>query len=131
MFWTARHRRLGASLLAGLVLFAQVLTAAYACPRQATDGPASVQSTADCITHAPAAMDPDRPLLCRAHCDQGQQSPNAGVNLASAMVAMPVLLWVLPEFEARGGLEAPAYALANGPPRGAPPLYLSLRVLRN
>jgi len=131
VFWTARHRRLGASLLAGLVLFAQVLTAAYACPRQAVDGTAPVQLTTDCATHAPAAMDPDQPLLCKAHCDQGQQSPNAGVNLASAMAAMPVLLWILPEFAAPVGLEAPAYAPANGPPRGAPPLYLSLQVLRN
>lgn len=131
MIWTVRHRRVGAALLAGLVLFAQVLTAAYACPRQTGPEPILAQTIADCSGHAQTAMDPAQPLLCKAHCDQGQQSPNPGAALASAVAAMPVLLWSLPELVAPVGVPAPAFAPVNGPPRRALPLYLSLLVLRN
>ncbi len=79
-------------------------------------------------------MDPGQQQLCKAHCQAGQQSVNSQVG---ALDAPPALLLGM----ALVGLVAPAEpmlmrcgradARAAGLPRGAPPLYLSLLVLRN
>ncbi len=120
--------------MAALLLYAQLAVAAYACPGvQVPPAAAVAESMVNCDSHPHGAMDPDQPQLCQAHCDPGEQSPNsaAGGLLAAGAAALPVLLWVLPQADVPAGIEAPAYAPVNGPPRGAPPLYLSLLVLRN
>jgi len=121
--------------VAAVVLYAQLAAAAYSCPGLAvpTAADALAEAVPDCAAHPHGVMDPDQPQLCKAHCDPGEQSPNpsAGGSLVSGAVPMPVLLWVLPDPASAAGIAAPAYAPANGPPRGAPPLYLSLLVLRN
>ena len=94
---------------------------------------AVAEAMVDCDSHPPGQMDPDQPQLCKAHCDPGDQSPNSGAGglLTAGAAALPVLLWVLPPADGPAGLETPASVPAQGPPRGAPPLYLSLLVLRN
>jgi len=129
-----RHRQLFATFLMAVLLYAQLAAAAYSCPGLQVPPVAAVAETmTDCDSHPHGQMDPDQPQLCKAHCDPGEQSPNSGAGalLTAGAAALPVLLWVLPQADAPAGLEAPAYAPANGPPRGAPPLYLSLLVLRN
>lgn len=120
--------------MAAVLLFAQLAAAAYVCPGDRLPPPEAVaESIADCGSHAHDQMDPDQPQLCQAHCDPGKQSPNSGAGglLTAGAAALPVLLWVLPPADGPAGLEAPASAPAQGLPRGAPPLYLSLLVLRN
>jgi len=87
-----------------------------------------------CAGHAPGAMDPAQPLLCKAHCEAGQQSVNSGSGAAS--VPPPALvgaLWVrvLDVAEAEQLASAMPEAQSVGPPAGSPPIYLSLLVLRN
>ena len=72
-----------ARLLVGVLLFAQLAVAAYACTAAMPD-PAlagSVDSSA-MVGHGAAAppthIDPDQPALCLAHCRSGQQT--AGVE---------------------------------------------------
>jgi hypothetical protein len=126
-----RHRQLFATFVAALLLYAQLAVAAYACP--GVQVPPAAASMVDCDSHPHGGMDPDQPQLCQAHCDPGEQSPNSGAGglLTAGAAALPVLLWVLPQADVPAGIEASAYAPANGPPRGGPPLYLSLLVLRN
>lgn len=129
-------RRLLAAFAAAVLLYAQLAAAAYSCPGIAVPPAAAVaEAMVDCDSHPNGQMDPDQPQLCKAHCDPGEQSPNSGSGAGGLLTAgaapLPVLLWVLPQADPPAGIEAPAYAPANGPPRGAPPLYLSLLVLRN
>ena len=80
------------------------------------------------------AMDPDQPQLCKAHCEAGQQSVNSSVAAASVPPqALIGALWVRVLDVAAIELIAAAMPEAQpvGPPAGAPPLYLSLLVLRN
>lgn len=130
-----RHRQIFAAFAAALLLYAQLAVAAYACPGVELPAAAAAlaESMVDCDSHPPGQMDPDQPQLCKAHCDPGEQSPNSGAGglLTAGGAALPVLLWVLPPVDGPAGLEAPASAPALGQPRGAPPLYLSLLVLRN
>jgi hypothetical protein len=129
-----RHRQIFATFLAAVLLYAQLAAAAYACPgAQVPPAAAVAESMVDCDSHPHGQMDPDQPQLCKAHCDPGEQSPQSGAAglLTAGAAPLPVLLWVLPPADAPAGLEVAAYAPANGPPRGAPPLYLSLLVLRN
>lgn len=132
MFRLRRHRQVFAAFVATLLLYAQLAVAAYSCP--GVELPVAVaEAMVDCDSHPPGQMDPDQPQLCKAHCDPGDQSPNSGAGglLTAGAAALPVLLWVLPPADGPAGLETPASVPAQGPPRGAPPLYLSLLVLRN
>lgn len=133
MLRTVRHRRFGAALLAALLLFTQVLAAAYACPRQTQPDASWVAAAVDCGGHAPVVMDPDQPLLCKAHCELGEPSTHtcAPIDLHADAATMPLLLWILPEPQAQADPSLTDTASGDGPPRGAPPLYLSLLVLRN
>lgn len=123
------HRRWLSLWLAGMLLLALLATAAYACPR-ATDAAA----LPDCHDSAPVAMDPDLPLLCKAHCEAGQQSVNSLSGAAGVPApALVAALWVraLDVAEAAQTAAALPEAQSVGPPAGAPPLYLALLVLRN
>lgn len=136
MRFTVRHRRSLASWLAAFVLLVQLVTAAYACPRagvqsEPMDADAMLMHDCDGDTHA--AMDPDQPQLCRAHCEQGTDSvtPQASPEAAGALAALPVLLWVVPLLPMPRSMAARAKPPTDGAPRGSPPLYLSLLSLRN
>jgi len=123
-----------AAFLVAVLLCAQLAAAAYSCPGlQVPPAAAVAETTVDCDSHPHGQMDPDQPQLCKAHCDPAEQSPPTGAGglLTAGAAPLPVLLWVLPQADAPASLEVPTYAPANGPPHGAPPLYLSLLVLRN
>jgi hypothetical protein len=135
-----RCRRWLVPWLAATLLFAQWLTAAYACPQLGTSpvaGEATLVEpavTSHCAEHGPAALDAEQPQLCKAHCQAGQQTVN---NQAGAFDAPPLMLaaaavvGLVAAFESTLPPPGWAEARATGPPGGAPPLYLSLLVLRN
>lgn len=92
--------------LIGVVLFAQLAVAAYACPGLATaESPTAMASGAaatdaqmpDCDDRV-GAMDPESANLCAEHCKQGQQSDQAPtLTLPVAMLsALYTTLPVLP-----------------------------------
>lgn len=82
-----------------------------------------------------AGLDADSPQLCKLHCEPGSQTPLH----ASASTDAPVapLLWAVLDWSSTALLpqqqgHLPRLGVASGaPPPGAPPLYLSLLVLRN
>lgn len=136
MHCAVRHRRALATWLAAVVLLMQLMTATYACPRlEAPAGAAMPASDVmpDCSGDMPGAMDPDQPHLCKLHCSPSGQSPNAwsGLDDQPGAAALPVLLWVIPALPLPPSVAARAASPVDGPPRGAPPLYLSLLSLRN
>jgi hypothetical protein len=132
-----RLRRMLCGWLGVVLLFAQLATAAYACPRSGAGAPTTVAAAhmPGCDGQMPTSMDPVQPQLCKAHCEQGSQTVNAVsvVDLSSAPLLVAVLDWS-PRSQARTlpaiGRRYPA-ALAGAPPPGSPPLYLALLVLRN
>jgi hypothetical protein len=137
-----RHRCRLSGWLVAVLLFAQLATAAYACPQLApspAEGPAVVADMAlaampDCAGHGPATMDPDQPQLCKAHCEAGSSSVNSQPAAPDAPPMMATdAAWVGvvdPAVAAERAAGMPD-AVAAGPPAGAPPLYLFFLVLRN
>ena len=127
-----RHRRWLPGWLVAVLLVAQMVTAAYACPRAAPDAAVATAAVAE-MPDCHAGMDAAQPPLCKAHCEAGQQSVNS--NAGAASVPGPALIdarWarVLACIDAaQTGLVAPK-TQSVGPPAGTPPLYLSLLVLR-
>ncbi len=134
-----RLRRLTRTWLSGslivLLLFTQLATAAYACPAAllVSGAPAEWVEMPGCDGNMTAPMDPEQPLLCQAHCQQGSQTVHQ--TPAPDAPATPVLLAVLDWTPA---VLLPAPALGRMPvvtsgasPPGSPPLYLCLLVLRN
>jgi hypothetical protein len=139
-----RHRGWLCGGLVAVLLFAQLATAAYACPQLASSSAessavavaeeAAAAAMPDCAGHGVAAMDPDQPQLCKAHCEAGRSSVNSQPAVPDAP---PVLAtdaaWVGvvdPAAAAERAASMPG-AWADGPPAGSPPLYLSFLVLRN
>ncbi len=123
----------------GVLLLAQWLTSAYACPKGAP--PASLSPgevvvaavvMAACHGMTMAMMDPANPALCKAHCEADQQAPVVKAQgdtpqptIAGFIVATPVLHDALPApLQERGDV-------LGGEPPGWPPLYLIRQVLRN
>lgn len=130
-----RRRRLWLPLLVVVtLLFAQLATAAYACPRLAADAgePAvAMADMPDCSEHG-AAADPEQPALCKAHCQAGQQSVERDSRTPDVPPAMPAALFAVVDLVA----PAPAATLRPAPAVAGPsadplPLYLRLLVLRN
>ncbi len=85
-------------ILIGVVLFAQMAVAAYACPAMSMTTGASVEAMAsmvdagdDGVSPCPVGsgpMDMDLPNLCAAHCQFGEQTADPSPVLA---VPAPVL----------------------------------------
>ena len=103
-------------LLIGVVLFAQLAVASYACPglkvmnSVGNGGAATAMHGVVADTAAePAAMpagcdqlDPDAANLCAEHCHQGQQSADAA-NVPAVSPGIPTFLYSLP-FEPKHSL---------------------------
>lgn len=138
-----RQRRWLSAWLVVVLLFTQFATAAYACPRSLSGvlsataaGPGFAADMPGCDGNmASAAMDPEQPQLCKAHCEQGRQSVNPAPSASPSDLPTPALLAVLDwrpvtvaplSPDRRAGLTPPGAS-----PPGAPPLYLRLLVLRN
>ena len=133
-----RHRGWLSGWLIAQLLFMQLATAAYACPKLAAERLASMAATAMALMPGcdgdMAAMDPGQPQLCKAHCDAAGQTVNS--SLGAANVPLPALigaLWVrvLDVAVIEQLAAAMPEAQPVGPPAGTPPLYLALLVLRN
>lgn len=131
-----RHRRWLSGWLVALMLFMQWATAAYACPRadaEARGDAVAMAAMPDCNGDM-GGLDPAQPQLCKAHCQAGQQSVHSGAVVPDAPPALALagaVVGVLDIAEAAQLAAAMPPAWAAGPPVGAPPLYLSLHVLRN
>lgn len=117
-----------------MLLLAQWLTAAYACPAVAGSGAAAAVSMPGCDGHMSGARDPEQPLLCQMHCSQGAQTvqsvPGADLPPAPA-VLLAILDWTQAARPALHSADSPAPLATGAPPPGSPPLYLRLLVLRN
>jgi hypothetical protein len=131
-----RHQRgwLSRWLIAAL-LFTQLATASYACP-MAQGNMAGVAVMADmpgCDGNMPAAMDPAQPQLCQAHCQQGSQTVNQTLlpDMPAASLLLAVLDWACVNRVPTEPAGQPLGIAAGASPPGAPPLYLTLLVLRN
>ena len=126
------------SWLAVALLFMQLATAVHACPRQAASAspPASMADMPGCDIAGTGLADNASSLLCRVHCQQGQQAldQSAAADLAAAPLLLAVLDWAAPTFVGGAGRAdvARRTGVASGaPPPGALPIYLRLHVLRN
>ena len=132
-----RHRGWLSGCLIAVVLFTQLITATYACPQLVPDSvgaAAAMAAMPDCDGSMPAAMDPDQPQLCKAHCEAGKNSVNSQVAALDAPPAMAVgaaLVGIIDVADAAALAATLPASVADGPPVGSPPLYLSLLVLRN
>lgn len=117
------------------MLFMQLATAAYACPQleKSRQDLAMAVAMPGC-DGMPAQMDENQPQLCKAHCDKDARStgtvvlPDLQPNAAAVTLLMGIVEPVRPLLPA--GITAGHPASQLRPP-GAPPLYLSLLVLRN
>jgi len=120
-----------------MLLFAQLATSAYACPRLAVEPAAAIAEMAampGCTGEMPSRMDPDQPQLCKAHCEGGSTSVNSSPTVFDAPLAAAVgavLVGVVDVADAASLAARIPASVAVGPPAGAPPLYLSFLVLRN
>ena len=121
------------------LLFMQLATAVHACPRMALLDlrPVTIDAMPGCTMADMGGADDPSGLLCRVHCQQGQQAFDLSApaaDLAGAAVLLAVLDWAAAA--PAGGTAplclAPTSGVASGaPPPGALPIYLSLLVLRN
>lgn len=123
--------------LVAVLLFAQLVTAAYACPQAfRAPGDAAVPAALmpDCAGGMPMQMDPEQPQLCKAHCEAGHSSVNSqppASDVPPAMAVGPLLVGIVDLADAAQMAAGMPASVAEGPPGGWPPLYLSLLVLRN
>lgn len=128
MLLTKRLRRWIAAGLMLALLSMQLAVAAYVCPQQAM---AVAMPGCDSM---PASMDEAQPQLCKAHCAKAAQGTGAAAvpDLQPNPTALTLLVGVVEPL--RPALPAAFAAGQTGTlvrPPGAPPLYLSLLVLRN
>lgn len=130
-----RFNRSIAHLLMAVLLYAQLATAAYACPEPQRPGaPAAVAEMPGCDGHmGGSAMDPEQPLLCQAHCQPDPQNlqPAPAIDLQTTPLLWAVLDWTAAAVQPQTQGILQPQALSGAPPPGSPPLYLSLLVLRN
>ena len=127
-----------ATLVAVCLLFAQIATAAYACPQltkltsSMAGGDMALVVMVDCDSMPVSQMDKEQPNLCKAHCEVGQQSPESKGGADMQLPALGVLwslIWVLqPALETAGHAVSVAHVAARPP--GSPPLYLVHQVFR-
>lgn len=127
-------RRLAVWLLLPLLL-AQWAAVSYACPQPgAASQRVAMADMPDCQGMTPgAAMDPEQPLLCKAHCEQGSQTVNDPPPpvLSPQMLLWAVLDWNQPMLKSALREEPADDRSAPARPAGSPPLYLLHLVLRN
>lgn len=116
-----------------LLLFTQLATAAYACPAAAAAAVPAMADMPGCDGRMTRPQDPDQPLLCQAHCQQGALTVQAtpAADAAPTPVLLAVLDWALVDWlPAQPAARASALVPGAAPP-GTPPRYLVLLVLRN
>ncbi|MFT7773977.1 hypothetical protein [Roseateles sp.] len=135
MLLTRRLRRWIACGLMLALLSMQLAVAAYACPQLARElQPVAMAVAMPGCDGMPGSMDLEQPQLCQAHCvkdAQGTAAPPAP-DLQPNPAALTLLLGVVePLLPALPAAFAAGHARTLARPPGAPPLYLSLLILRN
>ncbi len=129
-------RRIVARLLVGVLVYAQLAVAAYAC-MSASPGATGVQTGGDSamVDHGGQAqaqhVDPDQPALCVAHCRKGQQ--NVGAEpMPIPPLALATGYFTLEPMASSTSANAKHMALAGSiPPIADPPqrtLHCCLRI---
>ena len=138
-----RHWRRVARVLIGVLLFAQLMVAAYACPllfsQSPVDGPAAVADMDDGAVPLAsysewgadgllATIDPASPPLCGEHCKVGQQSDQT----VTVHVPMPslTLRYVIPPTPPAPSPRRPATAHLSALVAASPPHAILHCVLR-
>ncbi|WP_114968880.1 hypothetical protein [Rhodoferax ferrireducens] len=125
-----------ATFVALCLLFAQIATAAYACPQllkqsvSMIDGNAVVM--ADCDSMSASQMDEEQPSLCKAYCESGLQSHESKNSADVQLTALDVLwslVWIFQPALESAALAVPVTQTPERPP-GSPPLYLVHQVFR-
>lgn len=132
---TRRLRRWVCTSVLMAMLFMQLATAAYACPQleKARQHAAMVIAMPDC-DGMPGSMDDQQPQLCKAHCDKDAKNtslttaPDLRPNPAALTLILGIVQPVLPLLPSGHCTGQVPHAHRSA---GAPPLYLSLLVLRN
>lgn len=135
MYFARRLRRWVSSGVLMAMLFMQLATAAYACPQvEKIQRDLEMAAAMPGCNGMPAQMDDDQPQLCKAHCDKDAQGTGSAVlpDLQPNPAAVTLLMGTVEPVR----VLLPASIAAGHPasqlrPPGAPPLYLSLLVLRN
>lgn len=125
-----------ATFVAMCLLFAQMATAAYACPQWNSASSAqraeAVAVMVDCDSMPVSQMDKEQPSLCKAHCQSSQQSHESKSTADVQVLALDILwsvVWILqPELESTA-LVVSENATSVRPP-GSPSLYLVNQVFR-
>lgn len=128
IMFTRRTRRLTASIVAAVLLIAQLAVAAYACPYV----PAATNESTMPANCASAAMQAEQPNLCQAHADvqsllKGDQS---GVPFAVSMPVVTILLAPVSTVDSPNASRSDSYSLSRLAPDGSPPIYVSHQVFR-
>lgn len=136
MRFPRRTLRWLAGWLMGSLLFMQLATAAYVCPMEGRGtGPAMAEMEGCDMAGMPAgtAMDPGQASLCKAHCDEGSQTPSASANLnpGTTPLLFTVLDWAPVNLLPGQPASVAPNARSGAPPPGFPPLYIALQVLRH
>lgn len=133
-------RPLAAWLILALLGMQQAL-GAYVCPMEASpvalSAPAAdMADMPGCDSQMATGQDSDPSLLCKAHCERGNQVVNLvpGTVGPFAPVLLVVLDWSVSALALLPATEPPgrrADVRSGVPPPGVPPLYLAHRALRN
>lgn len=84
-------------MLMGVLLFAQVAVAGYACPSLKGMDSATRSATLSVSSMPPGCdeVDPDATNLCAEHCRQGQQSVDTAATPAMS-AGLPTFLYAIP-----------------------------------
>ena len=120
-----------ATLVACCLLFAQLATAAFVCPQMLNKSAPQVMDAAMLMADCDD-MNAGQPNLCRAHCQDEQQSHDSKSGLgfqAPAWQAMWSLVWVVFPVTKYGDFVNAYVEIPHRPP-GSPPLYLFHQVFR-
>lgn len=130
---TRSYKRTLARLLLGVLVYAQLAVAAYACG--VGSSPGSDRATGPAAVHVEALvhalqMDADQPTLCVAHCRSGQQNADAK-PLPVPPFALVAGYFSLEPLSASGERDSPVLASGSLPPLADPPhavLHCCLRI---
>lgn len=111
-------------LMVGIMLFAQMSIAAYACPGASAQGAAQASAMEGMVNCEQMSGYPDQTFanLCAEHCHQGQQSDHTQLPTLPA-----VLLVSLYQVDPMGNQSAPSWRAVGadlGPDPAPPPLSI-------
>lgn len=127
-----RRRWLSTGLLVALLVM-QWATAVHACPMAHPAAPvAAMPDMPGCDGHMPAS-DAGHLQQCKAHCERASQALNSlqGVDVDAQPAVLAIVDWRPAVHAAPLASRVESIVRSGAAPPGTPPLYLTLRVLRN